>query len=105
MTYLSDEKLWSLFFTVQGTGGSQTGPDPENRLGDQDIGSPGRPIRHKNRPLFLTTLDSVLQYREVIRAKDLSALPRNVKIIYTFYQNNYNQSLELGKTATSRNVM
>ena len=25
------------------TGGSLTGPDPENRVGDQDIGSPGRP--------------------------------------------------------------
>ena len=25
-------------------GGSPTGPDPENRVGDQDIGSPGRPV-------------------------------------------------------------
>ena len=32
------------FFSVQGTGGSQTGPDPENRVGDQDIGSPGRSV-------------------------------------------------------------
>jgi len=32
------------FFSVQGTGGSPTGPNPENRLGDQDIGSPGRPV-------------------------------------------------------------
>jgi len=31
-------------FSVQGTGGSPTGPDPENRMGDQDIGSPRRPI-------------------------------------------------------------
>ena len=31
------------FFSVQGTGGSPTRPDPENRLGDQDTGSPGRP--------------------------------------------------------------
>jgi hypothetical protein len=30
--------------SVQGTGGSPTGPDPENRVGDQDIGSPGRPL-------------------------------------------------------------
>ena len=29
-------------FSVQGTGGSPTGPDPENRVGGQDIGSPGR---------------------------------------------------------------
>jgi hypothetical protein len=34
----------SIVFSVQGTGGSLTGPDPENRVGDQDIGSPGRPV-------------------------------------------------------------
>jgi len=33
----------SIVFSVQGTGGSLTGPDPENRVGDQDNGSPGRP--------------------------------------------------------------
>ena len=32
------------FFSVQGTGGSPTGPDPENRMCDQDTGSPGRPV-------------------------------------------------------------
>ena len=32
------------FFLVQGAGGSPTGPDPENRVGDQDTGSPGRPV-------------------------------------------------------------
>jgi hypothetical protein len=31
-------------FSVQGTGGSPTGPDPENRVGDQDTGSRGRPV-------------------------------------------------------------
>ena len=36
--------LSTLFFSVQGTGGSPTGPDPENRVGNQDNGSPGRPI-------------------------------------------------------------
>ena len=35
---------FQLFFSVQGTGGSPTGPDPENSVGDQDIGSPGRPV-------------------------------------------------------------
>ena len=30
-----------VFFIVQGTGGSPTGPDPENRVGDQAIRSPG----------------------------------------------------------------
>ena len=44
MTSMSDEK-WRpfIFFSVQGTGDSPTGPDPENRVGDQDIRSPGRP--------------------------------------------------------------
>jgi len=35
---------FQLFFSVQGTGGTPTGPDPENRVGDQDNGSPGRPV-------------------------------------------------------------
>jgi len=34
----------SITFAVHGTGGSPTGPDPENRVGDQDIGSPGIPV-------------------------------------------------------------
>jgi len=33
----------SIIFSVQGTGGSPMGPDPENRVGYEDIGSPGRP--------------------------------------------------------------
>jgi len=35
---------FQLFFSVQGTGGSPTGPDTENRVGDQNNGSPGRPV-------------------------------------------------------------
>ena len=31
-------------FSVKGTGGNPTGPDPENREDDQDNGSPGRPV-------------------------------------------------------------
>ena len=34
----------SIVFSVQGTGGSPTEPDPENMVGDQDTGSPGRPV-------------------------------------------------------------
>jgi len=34
----------SIVFSVQGTGGSPIGPDPENRVGDQDNGSSGRPV-------------------------------------------------------------
>jgi len=34
----------SIVFSVQRTGGSVMGPDPESRVGDQDTGSPGRPV-------------------------------------------------------------
>ena len=45
MTSSSDEKWRNFnFFPFKGTGGSPTGPDPENRVGDQDNGSPGRPV-------------------------------------------------------------
>jgi len=33
----------SIFFSVQGTGGSSR-PDPENRAGDQDTGSPSSSV-------------------------------------------------------------
>ena len=33
-----------MVFSVQGTGGSPTGSDPENRVSDQDTGSPERPV-------------------------------------------------------------
>jgi hypothetical protein len=35
---------FELFCSVQGTGGSPSGPYPKNRVGDQDTGSPGRPV-------------------------------------------------------------
>ena len=35
---------FQLFFSVQGTGGSPAGPDPENTVVDEDIGSSGRPV-------------------------------------------------------------
>jgi len=35
---------FQLFFSVQGTGGSPTGLDPENVVGDKDAGNPGRPV-------------------------------------------------------------
>ena len=45
MTSASDEKWRTFnFFSVQGTGRSPKGPDPEISVGDQDIGSPGRPV-------------------------------------------------------------
>ena len=36
--------IFQLFLSIQGTGGSPTGPAQENRVGEQDIGSPGRPV-------------------------------------------------------------
>ena len=35
---------FQLFFSFQGRGGSPTGPGPENWVGDQDTGNPGRPV-------------------------------------------------------------
>ena len=35
---------FQLFFSVQGTGGSPTGPDSKSRVGDQDTGSLGMPV-------------------------------------------------------------
>ena len=42
----TSEEKWRpfKFVLVQGTGGSPTVADPENRVGDQVIGSPGRPV-------------------------------------------------------------
>ena len=48
MISTSDEKSKNsellIVFSVQRKSGSLMGPDPENRVGDQDIGSPGRPV-------------------------------------------------------------
>jgi len=45
MTSASDEK-WPPFNCIfsPGNSGTPTGPDPVNRVGDQDNGSPGRPV-------------------------------------------------------------
>ena len=39
-----ERRTFNCFFSVQGTRGSPMGPDPENRVGDQENGSPGRPV-------------------------------------------------------------
>jgi len=45
MTSASDEKWRNfIFFFSPGNSGSSTGPDPENRVGDQDTGRPGWPV-------------------------------------------------------------
>jgi len=46
MTSALDEKWrpFNCFFSVQRTGGSPTGSDPETRVGDRDNGNPGRPV-------------------------------------------------------------
>ena len=38
-----------MLFSVKRTDGSPTGPDTENRVGDQDIGGPGRAVLCKNK--------------------------------------------------------
>ena len=35
---------FQLIFSVQGTGDGLTGPDPEKSVGDQEVGSPSRPV-------------------------------------------------------------
>ena len=46
MTSASDEKWrpFNCFFSVQETDGSPTGPDPKNRVGDQEMGTLGKPV-------------------------------------------------------------
>jgi len=44
MTSASDKKCDLLFFQSRETGGSLTGQDLENRVGDEDNGSLGRPV-------------------------------------------------------------
>ena len=46
MTSASREKWqnFNCFFSVQGTHGSPAGPDPVNRVGDQETEIPGRPV-------------------------------------------------------------
>ena len=78
-----------LFFSVQGTGGSPTGPDPENRVGDKDIGSPGRPIssglqvlgepehcRARTRPPLLTSRGVFPPKCPSIAPAEISKTPR-----------------------------
>ena len=43
---MKNDDLPIFFFSVQGTGDSPTGTDPDIRVGDQDIGSPGRPVSY-----------------------------------------------------------
>jgi len=99
MTSAPDEK-WRLFncFSVQGTGGSPTGPDAENRVGDQDIGtqvgqfllgckcplSRGIVVQEQDlrgdvpAALFLqNVLQLHLRHWKVGRVKDLSAPPHS----------------------------
>jgi hypothetical protein len=42
--FLARPTSLSIVFSVQGTGGSPTGSDPENRVVDQDIGIPVKPV-------------------------------------------------------------
>jgi hypothetical protein len=42
--FLARPTSLAIVFSVQGTGGNPTGPDPENKVVDQDFVSPGRPV-------------------------------------------------------------
>jgi len=70
ITSASEEK-WRTFncFSVQGTGGSPPGPDPENSVGDQDTGGPGRPVSSE-----LQVPGELGRYRA--RTRPLGDLPR-----------------------------
>jgi hypothetical protein len=50
MTSASEEKImtFEIFFSIQGKDGGSKGPDPENRVGDQDTGNPGRPVSFRS---------------------------------------------------------
>ena len=90
MNSASEEEL-RLFncFSVQGTGGSPTGPHPENRFDDQDTGSPGRPVssglqvpgepghcRSRTRPPWLTPRSVFLSKCPSIAPVEMKNIPR-----------------------------
>ena len=90
----------SIAFSVQRTGGSPTGPDPENRVGDQDSGITGRtfllgcncPVNrdifvHEQDPLghipaasFLQNVLHLHQQRWVILRVDILALLKLISV-------------------------
>ena len=43
-SYRTKNGEYSVLFSLKETGGSPTGPDPGNMVGDQDIGSLGTPV-------------------------------------------------------------
>jgi len=62
-----------IVFSVQRTGCSLTGPDPENRVGDQDIWSPGRPQKLFRWLAPLTFVIHVQALRDPLRGELLHA--------------------------------
>jgi hypothetical protein len=74
MTSASEENGdLSIVFSVQGTGGSPMGPDPENRVGDQDTGSTGSPVSSAYINLLRTTCKIVRQISTLVTSR--SRLP------------------------------
>ena len=80
---------FQLFFSVHGTGGCPTGPDLENRVGDHENGSPGRPVssgfqvpgepghcRVRTRPPWWTSRGVFTSELPSIAPADLSNTPR-----------------------------
>ena len=78
----------SIVFSVQGTGGSPTGPGQENRVGNQESGSPGRPVSSglqvpgepghcaRTRPSWWTSCDVFPSKGPSIAQAEISNTPR-----------------------------
>jgi hypothetical protein len=71
----------SIVFSFQGSGGSLTGRDPENRVGNQDTGSQGWPVS--------SGLQVTANWGNVVQEQDpLGVLPAGffLKNVLQFYQ-------------------
>jgi len=70
---------FQFLFSVQGTGGSLMGPDLENGVGDQENGSPGRPVssglQMPSEPGHLRTRPPWLSSRGILPSKCPSVAP------------------------------
>jgi hypothetical protein len=70
--------IFQSFFSVQRTGGRPTRPDPENRVGDQDTGSPGGPghCRARTRPPWWPSRGVFPSNCRSIAPAEMSNIPR-----------------------------
>jgi hypothetical protein len=74
--------IFQLFLSVQGTGGSLTGPDSENRVGDQNNGSSGWPVSSGLQvPELRTDQHPLVEERNILRKT-----VQQVRFIYKIIQ-------------------